>query len=90
LNIKKIISIVSIIVISGLIIYGFILVRQIFADNTKFTEKEVFIHVPTDSNYEAVKKIVAPYVSNMDRFEMVADKMSYAQNVKSGRVFLNK
>tara|TARA_R110000868_G_scaffold48720_4_gene157811 strand:- start:15686 stop:16726 length:1041 start_codon:yes stop_codon:yes gene_type:complete len=90
LNLKKIISIVSIVVVSGLIIYGFILVRQIFADNTKFTEKEVFIHVPTDSNYEGVKKIVAPYVTNMDRFEMVANKMSYPENVKSGRFLFTK
>jgi len=90
LNLKKIISIVSIVVVSGLIIYGFILVRQIFADNTKFTEKEVYVHIPTDSNYETVKKIVAPYVTNLDRFEMVASKMSYPENVKAGRFLLTK
>ncbi|SEA00077.1 UPF0755 protein [Flavobacterium gillisiae] len=90
MNLKKIISIVSIVVVSGLIIYGFILVRQIFADNTKFTEKEVYVHIPTDSNYETVKKIVAPYVTNLDRFEMVASKMSYPENVKAGRFLLTK
>jgi UPF0755 protein len=40
----------SIVVVSGLIIYGFILVQQIFADNTKFTESQVYIYVPTDAN----------------------------------------
>jgi UPF0755 protein len=33
-----------------------------------------------------IKKILAPYVTNMD-FEMVANKMSYPENVKSGRFY---
>jgi UPF0755 protein len=60
LNIKKSITSVSIVVISALIIYGLIMVRQIFSDNTKFDATEVYVYIPTDSNYEAVKEIVAP------------------------------
>ncbi len=90
MNIKKIISILSIVVITGLIIYGFILIRQIFSENTKFTEKEMFVHIPSDSKYEDVKKIIAPFVSNLDRFEMVGSKMSYPENVKAGRFLLTK
>lgn len=90
MNVKKIISILSIVVITGLIIYGFILIRQIFSENTKFAEKEMFVHIPTDSNYEDVKKIIAPFVTNLDRFEMVANKMSYPENVKAGRFLLTK
>jgi UPF0755 protein len=90
LNIKKIIATLSIVVVSGLIIYGFILVQQIFADNTKFTESEVYVYVPTDANYSEVKKLIAPYIDNLDRFDMVANKMSYPQNVKSGRFLLTK
>ena len=71
-------------------IYGFILIRQIFADNTKFEESEVYVFVPTDANYEQVQKIVAPYVEDMNRFDVVANKKSYPANVKSGRVFLKK
>lgn len=90
MNLKKIISILSVVLVSGLLIYGFILVRQIFAENTKFAEKEVFVYVPTDANYEAVKNIIAPFVDNLDRFEMVANKMSYPQNVKAGRFLFIK
>ena len=90
MNIKKIIATLSIVVVSGLIIYGFILVQQIFADNTKFTESQVYIYVPTDANYSEVKKLLAPYIDNMERFDMVANKMSYPQNVKSGRFLLTK
>ena len=90
MNLKKIISTLSVVVISGLIIYGFILVQQIFAGNTKFSEKEVYVQVPTDANYGEVVKIITPYVDDLDRFEMVANKMSYPQNVKAGRFLFTK
>jgi UPF0755 protein len=87
LNIKKIIATLSIVVVSGLIIYGFILVQQIFADNTKFTESQVYVYVPTDANYSEVKKLLALISIISGAFDMVANKMSYPQNVKSGRFY---
>ncbi|MGO4821506.1 MULTISPECIES: endolytic transglycosylase MltG [unclassified Flavobacterium] len=90
MNLKKIISIVAVVVVTGLIIYGFILVRQIFAANTKFAEKEVYVHIPTDATYAQAKVIIASYVDNMDRFEMVANKRNYPQSVKSGRFLFTK
>ncbi|GEL09552.1 UPF0755 protein [Flavobacterium glycines] len=87
---KKIISIISIVVISGLIIYGFVLIGQIFSNNTKFSQDEVYVHVPTDASYEQVLDSLTPYVTNLERFEMVASKMSYPENVKSGRFLLTK
>ncbi|PWA08609.1 endolytic transglycosylase MltG [Flavobacterium laiguense] len=90
MNIKKIVSIGAVVIVSILIVYGFVLISQIFSDNTKFAEKELYVYVPTGSDYEQVKKIIAPYVKNMDRFEMVAGKTSYPENVKSGRFLFKK
>lgn len=90
MNLKKYISIVAVLVVSGLIIYGFILMSQIFADNTKFSDEEVYVHVPTNATYTDVKKILGDYVVNIDRLEMVANKMSYPDNVKSGRFLFTK
>ena len=87
---KKIISIAAIAIISGLIIYGFVLISQIFSSNTKFFEDEVYVHVPTDATYQQVLDSMAVYVTNVDRFEMVANKMNYPENVKSGRFLLTK
>jgi UPF0755 protein len=75
---------------SGLLIYGFILANEVFSKNTKFEENELYVHVPTGATYEDVKKIIAPYVDNMNRFEMVASKRSYPENVKSGRFLFTK
>ena len=88
MNIKKIITIVSVVLISVLMIYGLILLNQIFSANTKFTEKEVYVYVLTDSKYDDVKKILAPYVKNMNRFDLVASKRGYDENVVPGRFLL--
>jgi UPF0755 protein len=90
LNLKKIISLISVALITVLIVYGAVLMYQVFSANTKFDEKELYVYVPTGSDYEQVKKIIAPYVKDMDHFEMVADKRSYPENVKSGRFLLKK
>ncbi|UFH46543.1 endolytic transglycosylase MltG [Flavobacterium galactosidilyticum] len=90
MNIKKIITIVSVVLISVLMIYGLILLNQIFSANTKFTEKEVYVYVPTAATYDDVKKIVSPYIENMNRFDLVASKRGYDENVVPGRFLLTK
>ena len=90
MNLKKIITIASVILMSGLLIYGGIVANQIFSKNTKFSENELYVQIPTGSTYEDVKKIIAPFVENMNRFEMVANKRSYPENVKPGRFLLTK
>jgi UPF0755 protein len=90
LNFKKITSIVSVVFIAALLIYGIKLYRDIFSDNTKFSENEFFVHIPSDATYEDVKKIISPFIENMDYFEMVASKRSYIENVKSGRFLFKK
>lgn len=90
MNTKKIITIASVSLMSALLIYGFILVNQVFSKNTKFTESELYIYVPTDATYKEVKKIIEPYIDNMSHFEMVADKRGYPENVKPGRFLFTK
>jgi UPF0755 protein len=90
LSLKKIVSLVSVALITVLIVYGGFMMYQIFSGNTKFEEKELYVYVPTGSDYQQVKKIIAPYVTNMDRFELVANKASYPENVKSGRFLIKK
>ncbi len=90
MNFKKITSIVSVVFIAALLIYGIKLYRDIFSDNTKFSENEFFVHIPSDATYEDVKKIISPFIENMDYFEMVASKRSYIENVKSGRFLFKK
>ena len=90
MDLKKIITIVAVSFISGLLIYGGIVANQIFSKNTKFSENELYLYVPTGASYEDVKEIIAPFVENMNRFEMVASKRSYPENIKPGRFLFTK
>ena len=90
MDLKKIITIVAVAFISGLLIYGGIVANQIFSENTKFSEYELYFYVPTGASYEDVKEIIAPFVENMNRFEIVASKRSYPENIKPGRFLFTK
>jgi len=90
LSIKKIIALFSVVLVLALIIYGYLLYRDIFSGNTNFNTKETFVHIPTNSTFDEVKVIISPYVKDMERFETVAEKKSYSTNVKAGRFLLKK
>ena len=91
MKIKKIAAIASVVIISGLILYGYLLYRDIFSGNTKFNEKEMYVYIPTGADYEEVKKVISPYIEDMERFDVVANKKSYPQrNDKSGRFLLKR
>ncbi|SCY63773.1 endolytic transglycosylase MltG [Flavobacterium caeni] len=88
---RKIIGLASVAIVTGLIVYGYIMYRNIFSGNTKFTQREVYVTIPTGSDYEAVKKIMAQYVDDMERFDGVAEKKSYPQrDDKSGRFLITR
>lgn len=90
MKIKKIAALVSVIVVSVLIVYGYLMYRDIFTDNTKFSEEQVYVYIPTNAEYEQVKQIVAPYVKDMERFDKVAQKKTYPQRMEKAGKFLFK
>ena len=90
MNFKKILIYLSLAVIVGASVYGYMIYRNIFSANTKFSEKEVYIHIPTDSDYNDVVQIITPYVNDMELFQMTAEKKSYVANVKPGRFLFKR
>lgn len=87
---KKIIAIVSVILVTLAIAYGYKLYRDIFASNTKFSQKEVAVFVPTGSDFNGVREVLLPYVEDMEKLESVAEKKSFITNVKAGKFVLRK
>ena len=88
MKLKKILIIFSLVLVVVASVYGYTIYRNIFAANTNFEKKELFVYVPTDANFDQVVEIMKPYVKDMDRFKMVAEKKSYNTNVKSGKFLL--
>ena len=73
----------------GLII-GIFVYSKFFTSNTKFSEKEFYVNIPSGSKYQDVKKIIEPFIDNYESFEFIAQKRSYIDNVKSGRFLFEK
>ena len=90
MNIKKVVAIISVLVVSALIIYGYLLYRDIFSSNTNFAGKETYVYVPTNSTYDDVVALVAPVVKDIDKFKSVAEKKSYPANVRAGRFLIRR
>lgn len=90
MNPKRIVSIASVVILLAATAFGVVVYVKAFTPNTKFAENEVFVYVPTNSTYEDVKKIMSPYVENMDKFAFVAEKRGYDSNVNPGKFLLTK
>jgi len=88
LNFKKIIAITSVVVVIIGSVYAYIMYKDIFSPNTTFNENQVAVFIPTGADFNQVKALVKPYIENMERFEMVAEKKEYPQYVKAGKFVL--
>lgn len=86
---KKLKTILGIGIALFLIVASVVYVK-FFSSNTTFSKEELFVEIPTGSNYEEVKKIISPYVNGLSGFELMASIRSYNENVKSGRFLLTK
>jgi UPF0755 protein len=90
MNLKKILTYISIAVITILLVFAVKVYVEIFTDNTKFTQDEVYVYVPTDASFDDVKEILEPFVTHFENFKTIADKRSYTTNVISGKFLLKK
>ena len=75
-------------VLLGLVIAGgisYLIYSALFSPNTSFEEEQVFVYIPTGSDFTQVRTIVSPYLKDIGNFEAVAKRKKYTQNVKAGR-----
>jgi UPF0755 protein len=86
---KKLKTIVIALGIIGIVVASIIYVK-FFSANTNFSKDELYVTVPTGSNYEDVKKIITPYINGLSGFELMASLRKYDENVKPGRFLLKK
>ena len=63
---------------------------KFFTSDTNFEKDEIYVQIPTGSNYDDVEKILSPLIKNMSDFEFIAKCRSYSENVKAGRFLIKK
>ena len=90
MNVKKIISIIA---VAGVLVasaVGVYVYFKAFTPNTQFSQNEVYVYIPTNSNYQQVVEIVKPLVKDFEKFDFVANSRNYSTNVKSGKFLFKK
>lgn len=87
---KKIIFYLSGIVAVIMIFVAYKIYNIVLIPNTNFQENEVYVYIPTNSNYEEAEKIITPYIKDMDKFRILVAQKKYNTHVKSGRFLLKK
>lgn len=87
---RKVIGIFSIVVVLAASIYGYIIYKDIFSENTSFSDDRIAVYIPTNASFAQVEDSVAPYIADMDRFRMVAEKKSYPGYIKAGKFILKR
>lgn len=90
MNPKRLVSLVSVGILLVATVFGVVVYMKAFTSNTKFSDDEVFVYIPTNATYEEVKGIISPYVADMDKFSFVAERRNYATNVNPGKFLLTK
>lgn len=82
----------KIIKILGIVFLFFVAIIYIkfFTSDTNFEKDELYVQIPTGSNYDDVEIILSPLIKNMSAFEFIAKRRSYPENVKAGRFLLKK
>jgi UPF0755 protein len=86
LNRNKIVKVLAVI----FIVFVLIVYIKLFTSDTNFDKDEIYVEIPTGSNYQDVERILSPLVKNMNDFEFIANRRSYPENVKAGRFLLKK
>lgn len=90
MNYKKILLYISLAFLVVVGFLGFRIYQIVFTPNTSFEQKEVFVFIPTGTTFDEAQEILQPFISDWDRFESLAERRGYAQNVLAGKFKLER
>ncbi|TDQ31651.1 endolytic transglycosylase MltG [Zeaxanthinibacter enoshimensis] len=88
--IKKILWIVAIL---GLVVMGWFSYRiydALFTPNTRFSEEQVYVHIPTGADFSQVYEQISPLLEDPESFAAVARQKKYSVNIKPGRYAIER
>lgn len=81
------------IVFIGLLVaayFAYFVYGAMFKANTAFDDDTAYIYVPSNANYQDVRKQLIPLLKDIDGFDALASKKGYDSHVKSGRFAIKK
>ncbi|MFZ4107049.1 endolytic transglycosylase MltG [Flavobacterium sp.] len=79
------------IALAGLfLVFAIVVFSKYFTNNTKNVSKELYVEIPTGSNYNKVLEIISPYLTNINDFKFIASICSYDKHINPGRFLFKK
>ncbi|WP_417886546.1 endolytic transglycosylase MltG [Zunongwangia sp.] len=87
---KKILAAVAILGLIGLGFFSYYIYNTVFGENTKFSDSQAIVLIPTNSDYRSVMDSLRPLVKDIQTLHIVAEKKQYPNNIKAGRFILKK
>jgi UPF0755 protein len=81
------------IVIAGMLVGGafaLMVYKAFFVPNTQFNNEVAYVFVPSNADFEEVKKILEPLLKDWKTFESASDRKGYKDNVKAGKYSIKK
>jgi len=81
------------ILILGILIGCYIMydiTQTIFKPITAFNNEQAYVNIPSNASFIDVKNEIEPLVTDIESFEMLAEKMGYTDRVKGGKYILLK
>jgi len=88
MNFKKIALYLPLIALVAVSYFGYKVYNIVFTKNTSFTEKEIFVYVPTNSDFNSLLTIIAPYIKDIEKFKSLAEQRGLIHNVIPGKFIL--
>lgn len=88
--IKKILWAIALI---GLVVAGYFayfVYSAMFKPNTAFEEESKYVYVPSDATYQEVREELKPLLEDIDKFDALAVRKKYTNNLKAGRFKIEK
>ena len=88
MKINKLVSYVSILGIFVALIFGYMLYRKAFTANTSFSEKSIYILVPTDATHTQIQDSLKKYVKDYESLQGLFSKLGESATVEPGRYLI--
>lgn len=90
MKLKKIIWLIALLVLGVVIFLGYKINQIVLSPNTSFSQDEVVVFIPSETNYDEIMQILDPFIAHKNHFTTFATQRNYIHHVMPGKFILKK
>lgn len=90
MSLKKLLTYLSVGILTAGLIYAFILYSKAFSPNTSFSESKAYVLIPTNATPNQARDSIKQFVNDWEQFESVFKQFEMDKKIFSGRFELTK